>query len=354
MRSVVFALLALYAAACSSAAADTGAPNGDAGASNDGGASIDGGASVDASDGGASNDGGSNADAPPTACQGARDASAIDPVLFYQLANAPFPGTAHPDVAVHVPKGFDGTRKPGLVVFFHGFDNCVANVMGSVDTPCTPGGAARDALHLVDQLDAAHVNAILVAVETDFDQSSGNPGSLTTAGAFHALLHELFTAHLNGVLGCSLDVADFDRIVVSSHSGGYEAAAATIADGMVPNIREIDLLDSLYGNIATFDGWVQGNITRFDATRADELRWIDVYTSAGGTDANSRTMAMNAATWLSAAGLSASLLDDDTTDTLMPADYAHPVIFKLSGLAHGDVPKYYFGELLQASGFAPL
>ena len=108
------------------------------------------------------------------------------------------------------------------------------------------------------------------------------------------------------------------------------------------------------GQTNVFDGWVQNDIARFDATRADGMRWIDVYTATGGTDANSRTMSASAQMWLNAAGLSASYFDDNTTSTLPPAAYAHPVIFKLSGLAHGDVPKYYFGELARASGFASL
>ncbi len=345
MQRLAALALPLFVVACSDAAAST--TNDDAGSTSDAASTNDAGPND-----GATRD--AAIDAPSTACQGARDASAIAPVLFYNLTNAPFPGTAHPDVAVHVPTGFDGTRRPGLIVFFHGFDNCVANVMGSVDTACTAGGAARDALHLVDQLDAAHVNAILVAVEIDFDQATGSPGELTTPGKFHAMLHELFTDHLNAVTGCTLDVGDLDRVVVSSHSGGYQAAAATIAHGQVTQLREIDLLDSLYGEIPTFDGWVQTNVKRFDPMRTDGLRWVDVYTSTGGTDTNSRTMSTSAAMWLSAAGLSASYFDDDTTATLVPADYAHPVIFKHSALPHGDVPKYYFQQLAQASGFAPL
>ena len=345
MRHVAALALPIFIAACSDA---TASPSEDAGSTGDAASTVDAGAL----DGNATND--APIDAPRTACQGARDASTIAPVLFYNLKSAPFPGTAHPDVAVHIPVGFDGTRRPGLIVFFNGFDNCVANVMGSVDTPCTPGGAARDALHLVDQIDLAHVNAILVAVEIDFDQATGNPGQLTTPGNFHALLHELFTEHVNAVIGCALDVGDLDRVVVSSHSGGYQAAAATIAHGQVPQLREIDLLDSLYGEIPTFDGWVQNNVKRFDPMRADALRWVDVYTSTGGTDASSRTMSTSASMWLSGVGLSASYFDDDTTATLAPADYAHAVIFKHSALPHGDVPKYYVQQLAQASGFAPL
>src|SRR5207244_3549004 len=51
----------------------------------------------------------------------------LDPLLLYELSAAPYPADGHPDVAVHVPPGFDPARAPGLAIFFHGFNNCVAN-----------------------------------------------------------------------------------------------------------------------------------------------------------------------------------------------------------------------------------
>lgn len=292
-------------------------------------------------------------EAGPTACQGARPAGPS--VLYYNLRSAPFPGGAYPDVGVHLPRGFDGTRRPGMLVFFHGFDNCVRNVLGNVDSPCVPGGAARVALHLVEQLDAARVNALLVAVEVEVDMQTGAPGALATDGNFHALLHELLTEHLDAELGCpGLDVEGFERVVLSSHSGGYQAVAAVLTHGRVPQVREVDLLDSLYGYRPVYDAWVRDQVRRFDPARADALRFVDVYTAGGGTLANSRAMAMDASAWLSAAGLSASLLDDDTTATLTAAQYAHNVLFKRSALAHSSVPQYYVQRLAAASGFEPL
>lgn len=325
----------LFAAACSDAMGGTPGEDGDAGA-----------ADVLARDAGtleASVDGGHEHDAVST-----------PPVLLFNLRAAPFPNSGHPDVAVHVPPGFDSYTRPGLIVFFHGFDNCVVNVVGSVDTECTPGGPVRGALHLIDQLNAARVNAILVAVELRFDMATGDPGQLTKAGDFGALLRELFTEHMATVLGRTLDVPDFDRIVVGTHSGGYQATAMALEHGQVPQIREVDLYDSLYGETAIFDGWMQTNAARFDTSRPDGLRWADVYTSGGGTAADSRTMASSAGAWLRGAGLGGSMYDDDTTATMAPADYGHPVLFKLSGLAHGEVPKYYFQRLTQAAGFAAI
>jgi hypothetical protein len=288
----------------------------------------------------------------PTACGAVADAGAS--ALFYDLRAAPFPDASTPSVAVHIPPGFDPSNRPGVIAFFHGFDNCVSNVVGATDTPCVDGGEARASFGLADQIDAARVNAILVAIELEVDAETGNPGQLGTMGDFYDLLHELFTEHLDAVLGCPLDVGGLDRVVVSSHSGGYEAAADVLAFGMVPQVSEVDLLDSLYGETPTFYSWVTTNIDRFDPTRPDELRWMDIYTASGGTEANSEDMAASAEGWLADAGLDGSILVDPTTDTLDGSAYVHPMIFKLSGLSHDGVPAYYVKELAMASGFATI
>jgi hypothetical protein len=122
----------------------------------------------------------------------------------------------------------------------------------------------------------------------------------------------------------------------------------------VPQVSEVDLLDSLYGETPTFYSWVTTNIARFSPTRTDELRWMDIYTASGGTEATSQDMAASATEWLADAGLDGSIWIDDTTDTLDAATYAHPMLFKLSGLSHDGVPAYYVKELALASGFATI
>jgi hypothetical protein len=209
-------------------------------------------------------------------------------------------------------------------------------------------------MNLSNQLDAAKVNAFLVAVEIDYDQSTGDPGALANPGQLKALLHELLTEHLDAIVGRPLDVADLTRVVIGSHSGGYEAAAMAISVGGLTTITEVDLYDSLYGYLSTYDDWVTGSLARFDPTRTDRLRFATEYTEGGGTADNARAMAASAEGWVADAGLEASLLFDDTTDTLTDAQYAHPLIFKLSALAHNDVPRYYFQKLVASAGFSPL
>jgi len=109
----------------------------------------------------------------------------------------------------------------------------------------------------------------------------------------------------------------------------------------VPGVVEVDLLDSLYGNSADFDAWAMAV--------APGKRFADAYTSGGGTLANSQAMATRAQAWVPAD----QLLDDRTTDTLTDAQYAHELMFKMSGLTHDGVPAYYFGKFVGTSVLAP-
>jgi hypothetical protein len=247
------------------------------------------------------------------------------------------PTAAHPSALVYVPRNFDPTPPISIVVFLHGFSNCVENVVRDAGGECTPGGGTRAAYALAAQLEASGKNAILLCPEVLFDQSAGNPGTLGTTNGFKALVTEVL-ADLNGALG-GAGIGDVGTVVVASHSGGYQAAAAIANKGGVP-VAELYLLDSLYGNSADFDTWAKAV--------GPGKRFADVYTNGGGTLANSQAMATRATAWVPAA----QLLDDRTTATWSDADYAHQLLFKLSALAHDGVPAYYFGKLVGSSVLA--
>jgi len=286
------------------------------------------------------------------------DASVACPVtlpspLTFTLAHGAFPSSGHPSVAVHVPAGYDACASQGAIVYFHGFDNCVLNTIGAVDGACTPGGATRTAHHLIEQLDAAHVNAMLIAVEVAYDQASGSTGTLANDGSLALLLNELFDDHLGAMLGRPTTLADLDRVVLASHSGGYTAVADALDHGGLTSVREVMLLDSLYGDIPTYESFTVHQLQRFDPTTTTPLRFAMVFTDFGSTDANSRALAGEIASGLATRGHSEWLLFDDTTATLDAAAFDHPLIVKHSVLSHDGVVMYYFQRFVAAAGFAP-
>ena len=267
--------------------------------------------------------------------------SAAAATFLLTLDAGAFPPTAaHPSALVYLPRGFDPTPPLAVVVFIHGFSNCVENIVRDAGGECTPDGGTRAAYALASQLEATGKNAILLVPEIDYDQQTGAPGNLGASDGFKALLAETLADLVGPLHGATL--ADVGTVIVTSHSGGYQAAAGIASKGGVP-VEEIDLFDSLYGNTADFDAWAKAV-----GTSAGK-RFADVYTQGGGTLANSQAMATRAQAWVPAA----ELLDDRTTDTLTDAQYAHGLIFKLSGLSHDGVPAYYFGKLVGTSVLAP-
>ena len=284
----------------------------------------------------------------------AGDRRPLPDALFYELRGGAFPESGHPDVAVHVPPGFDATLRPGLVLYLRGWNQCVASALADDDAACTEGGEVRPALALATQIDDARVNALLVAPELRFDLPSGEPGQLALPGGARAMLQELFDEHLADALGCSLDVDALDRVVVISHSGGYQAAASALALGDLPGIVEVDLLDSLYGADDVFSEWIQSEAARFDPRVDESVRFVDLYTCCGGTMDRSRSMARQAKDALEEAGLEDLVYDDDGDDDLSEEDLAHPLVFKRVQRDHSLLPRTYVRSLVEAAGFARL
>jgi hypothetical protein len=259
-------------------------------------------------------------------------------VVPMQLDHGAFPAIgAHPNALWYVPPGFDATPPVDVIVYLHGFDNCITNVIASSNSACTPGYPLRYSYGLAAQVDGARKNVLLLAVEMPYDQASSDPGTLGSDGGLSALLSDAMAQLPSG----SATLDDLGSVVVASHSGGYRAAAGCAQRGGV-TVREVWLLDSLYGSTADFDAWVQADPGSFsDGTR----RFADIYTTFAGTLANSQAMAHRVAAWIPAA----ALVDDRTSATWPAATYGHGALFKRSGLAHDAVPRYYFGKLVATS-----
>ena len=260
-----------------------------------------------------------------------------------------FPKTPdHPSALLYVPSSFVRTPSVSLVVYIHGFNNCVENIVRPTadGQPCKSGGAVRNAYNLIGQLEAAGRNALLLCPEVAFDRASSDPGQLGTINGFRTLLKEAL-AQVQTDLG-RIDVDQLGPVVVASHSGGYAAAAGIAERGGVP-ISEVYLLDSLYGNSSDFETWMRSDLGSFSGS-APQRRFASIYTDGGGTLANSQALATVVRGFLPDPGV---LVDDRTTATWPPATYGHGILFKRSALAHDAVPRYYFGTLLSTSSLAP-
>jgi hypothetical protein len=253
------------------------------------------------------------------------------------LRSRAFEDAEGPAAAVHVPPEFDAGRGPGVILYFHGWSGCVEVSLGDDDAPCVDGGPDRPASSLSKQLDASGVNAMLVAIELRRDAASGDPGKLAEPGRVRALLREIFEEHLTLPLGRTLDVDSLGPTMVVAHSGGYQAAAATLAVGGV-RVDDVVLLDALYGADDVFGSAVRGGV-----------RLLDLYTCCGGTDGHSRALAAALALTHRA---SAIAIDDGEGD-LDPTTLTHTVFFKRVPAPHALLPQLYARVIFSVLGSGP-
>jgi hypothetical protein len=182
------------------------------------------------------------------------------------LPHAPFPDASgawiDPSVRIFVPDGHRDRGAEDVVLHFHGHNTTLAGTLASQ--------------HYQEQLWASGVNALLVVPQGPVSAASGNFGKLMNPANTAALLEEvLVVLFRDGKIRAPV----LDELVLTSHSGGYLAVAANAASAALPT-RQIDLFDSLYGAIPTYQAF---------AVAHGKLR--SNYTSAGGTLANNQALA---------------------------------------------------------------
>lgn len=264
------------------------------------------------------------------------------PLSLQRAAIAPPAG--RPSAVAYLPQRFDASAPLHVLVYLHGWNNCVENVVRPVGAACRSGGAVRQGFNLAGQVEAANKNLLLLVPELSFDKESSSAGNLEQAGYFRALLDEALRA-LAPQLG-GRTVANVATVTVASHSGGYNAAAAVVARGSVP-VTQIALFDSLYAREADFLAFLQSNKGDLGAQPwSGARRFLTVYTDGGGTTSVNRDLAGKAA----GLGLPAAALQDDrTTSTWDLARFQHGVLFKRSALSHDDTARYYLTRFLLSS-----
>ncbi|MEQ1572448.1 MAG: hypothetical protein ABMA64_42905, partial [Myxococcota bacterium] len=206
---------------------------------------------------------------------------------------------------VFVPAVFDDPGQVDVVTHLHGFYAELAATIADE--------------RLVEQHAMSGRDAIFVVPQGPVEAASGDFGKLEDPGGHERLIRDVVsTLYRDGFV----ERPAFGAQVLTSHSGGYAAAASLLDHGGLP-FAGLFLYDSVYGYVDTFEAFAQSGGVLFSN-----------YTAYGGTDGNN--LALQAA--LEDAGLAVShdvrmdhLLADDAAVAFTPS--AHAAVMS-DGLTH--------------------
>lgn len=221
-------------------------------------------------------------------------------------------------VGLFIPAGYEPGDRVNYIVHFHGHVNNVANVLKKYK--------------LEQQLDDAHVNAILIVPQGPKDAADSGGGKLELdPGAFAHLITEV-TAFLKSQGKIKTGVVG--DITLTAHSGGYKVTAAILHQGgMEKNITDVILLDASYGNLDSFAAWCAGG---------NDRRLVSLFTEHLAPE-NAQLMKM-----LDDAHVKyEKLLEMDASKMAGRGFYFSPVTVK-----HDEVAVNYFGPLIKSCAVA--
>jgi hypothetical protein len=180
---------------------------------------------------------------------------------------APFPSGGAPwrDDSVHVfvPRHYRDRGAQDVIVHFHGFSSTIEGTLASHDY--------REHVY------ASGSNAVLVVPQGPENARSGDFGKLTAPGGLSRLVDEVLALlYREGRVAAPV----LGQLVLSSHSGGYDAVARQLGvEARAPRPAEVMLFDSLYGDVPEYLAYAKsGGLFRSD------------YTEGAGTKANNLSL----------------------------------------------------------------
>lgn len=242
---------------------------------------------------------------------------------FYNLKHRAASHTT-PDAIVRVPNGFDPYKPIHLVIYNHGF---YTDVTGAYATA-----------QLAAQMQNAPPNTVLIVPEWQLHPgaASSNSGAFRIGGLFAGMVQDAFDG-IPALHGRTLD--DMSTVTILAHSAGYVPAEVELyANGIEDKVICVTLLDALYDS-SGFDDWLKTNIKDLSAGKKR------FYNFFYGTSRYSKAQAARVKQMLSAAGLSASIVDEDyqNGDKVMSAAdiAAHSIVFKYSAVKTADLEPHF-------------
>lgn len=169
-------------------------------------------------------------------------------------------------VLIIVPKNLNAGKNIDLIFWFHGWGN-------NIDT-------AASHFELIKQFAESRLNAALVLAETAKDAPDSYGGKLERSNVFKELVADIMQK-LKKEKKVSKK-CEAGKIVLAGHSGAYRVMAFILANGNLP-VQEVILFDALYGQTDKYINWINSDSTH---------RFINIYTDGGGTDEESKKMAI--------------------------------------------------------------
>jgi len=192
----------------------------------------------------------------------------------FRMAHKPVAGHGLHDVIVHAPPGFDARAPLHLVIFFHGIWSHAAQWVVAGDlAPVT--GQRGGGWGLAARHDRSAVNTLLVAPQLRPQGTAGFAGAFRRPGFLREFLGELLGETLAARLGGARRVEDIASLTLVGASGGGSLIAALLAQGdLADRVRNVVVVDGLYGGEAAFASWIRAS------TPAAPRRFVCVH--AGG------------------------------------------------------------------------
>ena len=236
-----------------------------------------------------------------------------------------------PTVVVHGPLGLPAGRPLHLVLFLHGWRGCARVLAADGQIACREGGSARRGWGLSTLHDAAGSATVLVVPQLAWLTRDGSPGRFAQPGFAEAWLDELAEALREELGGARPDIGS---VTLVAHSAGYETALAFLAQAERVPIRNVVLMDALYGGTEDFAAW---------ALADDGRRLMSLHTDQRSTSRESAALAR-----LCSEQMGAEAVSNEDAGSIGEAVLTHRVVVRRSPWGHGAIPSRQLEEVLRA------
>jgi hypothetical protein len=204
------------------------------------------------------------------------------------MANPP---VRHPagvaDVVVHVPSGYDATAPVHLVLFFHGSDQCIAQLALGGDVVCKPGTKADVGAGLAWRHDDAGTMSLFAAPQLAL-WGGGTAGRFSERGYFRVFVQELLHDAFAPGLGGPKTIDDIASISLVGHSVGYNPVLEILRHGDADDkVQNVVLLDALFGGgVDVLGEWIERGLKN-----GWPRKLVAIYGAWGNNVANGRAIA---------------------------------------------------------------